>query len=99
MPFDIIAEKNDRNNVPSPEIKTSSALGQQIELRVCKSCYMSVQNNQSQQAAFLHITEAPQGHSHIMLRCFPSPSARLTNVCRGSVKNIARKSTTRLLTN
>ena len=72
MPFDIITEKNNRDNVPSPKIKTSSTLGRQIELQVCKSFYMSVQNTSSQQAAFLHITEAPQGHSHNMLRSFPT---------------------------
>ena len=34
---------------------------------------MSVQNTSSQQAAFLHITEAPpQGHSLNMLRSFPN---------------------------
>ena len=33
---------------------------------------MSAQNTSSQQAAFLHITEAPQGHFHNMLRSFPN---------------------------
>ena len=39
--------------------------------------YMSVENTTSQQSAFLHITEVPQGHSNNMLR-FSSPSASKT---------------------